>query len=112
METFSLTYYVTLTIGALGVIYLAYHIQRKYPLKYLSIYFYYLIAVHVYWFLVFILPDLLLLILKDNLLSRTSTIYWIFILFSYPVVMISIYLFASFFLHLAFKNIAPTADRR
>ncbi len=102
---FPLLYYIILTIGAIGVISIAYNLQRKYRPKYLSIYFYYLIALHVYWFIVFIIPDLLLLILKDNPLSRPSTIYWLFILFSYPILIILIYLFASFFLNLVLEKI-------
>ena len=105
MESISLIYYVVLILGAIGLISLSYHLQRKYRLKYLVIYFYYLISIHVYWFLVFILPDLLLLILKEDLLNRTSTVHWLFILFSYPVIMISLYLFASFFLNLSMEKI-------
>jgi len=105
MGSFLLFYYALLILGAIGVIFLSFHLQRNYRIKYLTIYFYYLIATYVYWFLVFILPDLLLLILKDNLLDRTSTIYWLFILFSYPVIMIVVYLFASFFLNLSLENI-------
>jgi DNA-binding CsgD family transcriptional regulator len=105
MGSISLIYYVVLILGAIGVISLSYHLQRKYRLKYLLIYFYYLISIHVYWFLVFILPDLLLLILKEDLLNKTSTVYWLFLLFSYPVIMISLYLFASFFLNLSLEKI-------
>ncbi len=106
---FSLAYFIILTIGAIGIIFIAYNLQRKYRPKYLSTYFHYLVAIHVYWFIVFIIPDLLLLILKDNPLSKTSTIYWLFILFSYPIVMISIYLFAAFFLNFVFERIPKGA---
>jgi len=106
---FPLAYFITLTIGAIGIISIAYNLQRKYRPKYLSTYFHYLIAIHVYWFIVFIIPNLLVLILKDNSLSRPSTIYWLFILFSYPIVMISIYLFAAFFLNLVFERIPKGA---
>jgi DNA-binding CsgD family transcriptional regulator len=102
---FPLLYYVVLTIGAIGVISIAYNLQRKYRPKYLSIYFFYLIALHVYWFIVFIIPDLLLLILKDNPLRGPSTIYWLFILFSYPILIILIYFFAAFFLNLVLEKI-------
>jgi len=106
---FPLAYFIALTVGAIGVISIAYNLQRKYRPKYLSTYFHYLIAIHVYWFIVFIIPDLLLLILKDNPLSRPSTINWLFILFSYPIVIISIYLFAAFFLNLIFERIPKGA---
>jgi len=106
---FPLAYFIILTIGAISVISIVYNLQRKYQPKYLSTYFHYLIAIHVYWFIVFIIPDLLLLILKDNPLSRPTTIYWLFILFSYPIVMISIYLFAAFFLNLVFERIPKGA---
>ncbi len=102
---FPLLYYVILTIGAIGVISIAYNLQRKYRPKYLSIYFFYLIALHVYWFIVFIIPDLLLLILKDNPLRGPSMIYWLFILFSYPILIILIYLFAAFFLNFVLERI-------
>ncbi|MGD8539076.1 MAG: helix-turn-helix transcriptional regulator [Candidatus Aminicenantes bacterium] len=92
-------------IIAFGAVAWAYDLQKRYPFKYLSDFFYYLIAIYFYWFVIIALPDLLLSILREDLESRYTTLYWIFVLFSLPCFYIGLYFFISLFIHLRKEKI-------
>ena len=92
-------------ILALGSIAWAYHLQKRYPFKYLLDFFYYLIAIYFYWFVIIAMPDLLVAILSEDFAARSSTLYWIFVLFSLPCFFIGLYFFISLFIHLRREKI-------
>jgi DNA-binding CsgD family transcriptional regulator len=98
-------YYTALVIVAVGSVALAYDLQRKYPFKYLSDFFYYLIVIYFYWFTILIVPDLLVSILGGDFEARSETINWLFVLFSFPCFLIGLYIFVSLFIHLRREKI-------
>lgn len=100
VSPFIYVFYSTLMILAFVSVVWAYHLQKRYPFKYLLDFFYYLIAIYFYWFVIIALPDLLLAIMREDLVVRSVTLYWIFVLFSLPCFFIGLYFFVSLFVHL------------
>ena len=100
ISPFIYVFYTLLAIIALGAVAWAYRLQKRYPFKYLQDFFYYLIAIYFYWFVIVLVPDLLLSILGDNLEATSSTLQWVFVLFSLPCFFIGLYFFISLFIHL------------
>jgi DNA-binding CsgD family transcriptional regulator len=96
-------YYSFLLVTAVVQVFLAYNLQKKYPVKYLSDFFYYLITVFTYWFVIFVLGDLFLLIVGSDFDVQASTIRWIFIFFSFPFIIMALYFFLLFFCSLRDK---------
>ena len=105
ISPFIYIFYASLVIIAFGSVALAYNLHKRYPFKYLSDFFYYLIAIYFYWFVIIVLPDLLLSILKEDIESRYTTLYWLFTLFSLPCFFIGLYFFISLFIHLRKEKI-------
>jgi DNA-binding CsgD family transcriptional regulator len=105
LSPFIYIYYTALVIIALSSVAWAYHLQKKYPFKYLLDFFYYLIAIYFYWFVIILVPDLLMAILREDLEARSVTLYWVFVLFSLPCFFIGLYLFISLFIHLRDEKI-------
>jgi DNA-binding CsgD family transcriptional regulator len=106
ISPFIYVFYTVLVIVAFGSVAWAYDLQKKYPFKYLSDFFYYLIAICFYWFVIIALPDLLLAILREDIESKYTTLYWIFVLFSLPCFFIGLYFFISLFIHLQKEKIS------
>jgi DNA-binding CsgD family transcriptional regulator len=105
ISPFIYIYYTALVIIAFATVGLAYVLQKRFPFKYLFDFFYYLIAIYFYWFVIVVVPDLLVSILGENLEAISSTVYWIFVLFSLPCFFIGLYFFISLFLHLRKEKI-------
>lgn len=105
MSPFIYIYYTALVIIAFGSVAWTYHLQKRYPFKYLLDFFYYLIAIYFYWFVIILVPDLLMAILHEDLAASSVTLYWIFVLFSLPCFFIGLYLFISLFIHLQEEKI-------
>jgi DNA-binding CsgD family transcriptional regulator len=105
VSVFAYTYYATLVLIAGIAVAFAYDLQKKYPFKYLSDFFYYLIAISFYWFTVLIVPDLLVSILGGEFEARSETVIWLFVLFSEPCILIALYLFIALFIHLRQERI-------
>lgn len=105
LSPFIYIFYAALVIIAFGSVAWAYHLQKRYPFKYLLDFFYYLIAIFFYWFVIILVPDLLMAILREDLEARFITLYWVFVLFSLPCFFIGLYLFISLFIHLREKKI-------
>lgn len=97
-------FYASLVIIAFGSVAWAYDLHKRYPFKYLSDFLYYLIAIYFYWFVIIAVPDLLLSILREDIESRFTTLYWVFVLFSLPCFFIGLYFFISLFIHLRKKK--------
>lgn len=90
---------------AFGSVALAYDLQKRYPFKYLLDFFYYLIAIYFYWFVIILVPDLLMSILGEDIEVRSATLYWVFVQFSLPCFFIGLYFFISLFIHLRKEKI-------
>jgi DNA-binding CsgD family transcriptional regulator len=105
LSPFIYIYYTALVIIALGSVAWAYYLQKRYPFKYLLDFFYYLIAIYFYWFVIILVPDLLMAILREDLEARSVTLYWVFVLLSLPCFFIGLYLFISLFIHLREEKI-------
>jgi DNA-binding CsgD family transcriptional regulator len=105
VSAFTFLHNIVLVLIAGGSIALAYDLQRKYPLKYLVDFFYYLIVIYFYWFMLLIVPDLLITILGDDFEARAEIITWLFVLFSFPCLLIGLYLFVCLFIHLQRENV-------
>ena len=100
-------FHATLVLCALFIIYLAYDLQRKYPLPVLSNFFFYITATCVYWFIAFILPGQLLQLFWGNNRINAPFIYWLFIFLSVPCALVVYYFFLSFFIQIAGKVYHP-----
>lgn len=100
-------FHAALVFCALLIIYLAYDLQRKYPLPVLSHFFFYIIATCVYWFIAFILPGQLLQLFGGNNRISAPFIYWLFIFLSIPCALFVYYFFLSFFIQFLGKGYHP-----
>lgn len=105
LSPFIFIFYTALAIIVFGSVAWAYQLQSKYPFKYLLDFFYYLIFIYFYWFVIVMVPDLLVTILRYDLAPRYSTLHWIFVLFSLPCFFIGLYFFISLFIHLRREKI-------
>ena len=105
ISPFIYMFYASLVIIAFGSVAWAYDLHKRYPFKYLSDFLYYLIAIYFYWFVIIAVPDLLLSILREDIESRYTTLYWAFVLFSLPCFFIGLYFFIALFIHLRKEKI-------
>lgn len=106
-----LVYYVLMLGLAVPIIRFAHRLSKYYPYKYLEALFYYLITVTFYTFLVYMVPDMLVIARGENNFPRDSSIYWICDILAFPLIPIYINFFIRFFFELVDKKV-PSALRR
>jgi DNA-binding CsgD family transcriptional regulator len=94
------TYYFTLLLVAIATTFIAFNLHKKYPIKYISVFFYYLFVTYICWILVYAIPELLFSILGETSQLYQENFSWLIVLFCLPVTFIAIYFFMSLFANL------------
>lgn len=100
MNLVMISYYFLLLLVAIVTTYIAFNLQKKYPIKYISLFFHYVILTYVYAILVYAVPELFYSIPQVSLNVDINSFLWLIILFSLPITFIALYLFVSFFTNL------------